>query len=233
MTLLTIVQDAADLVGIARPDNVVASSDTSTRQLLALANIEGKGLARRFAWQELERIFSHTTLAAELQGALATIMPGYNWAVDRTLWNQTQQDPARGSLTSQEWQYLQAITSTGPYSDFRFRDGNLYLYPAPAAGDTFAGEYVSKYWCQSSGGSDQEEWAADTDVGVLDEHLMTLGLRYRYLQAKGLPYQEAKMEYEIEVKQAMARNKPSQIKTLNPPDDYYPSVRAPEGSWVV
>lgn len=233
MTLLSIIQDVADLVGIARPANVIASSDTTTRQLLALANIEGKGLARRFQWQELEKEFTHTTLAAELQGTLESIMPGYNWAIDRTIWNRTQQDPSKGSLEVQDWQRLQAITSTGPYSDFRFKNGSLYLYPAPSAGETLAGEYASRYWCESSGGTDQDEWAADTDVGILDEYLMTLGIRWRYLQAKGLPYQEAKAEYEAELKMAQARNKPSLVKYMDSSKEYAPTVRAPEGSWVV
>ena len=38
MTLLTIMQDACDLLGLRRPTTVIGSPDDQTRQLLAIAN---------------------------------------------------------------------------------------------------------------------------------------------------------------------------------------------------
>ena len=43
------------------------------------------------------------------------------------------------------------------------KDGNpmdILINPAPSAGHTFAYEYMSKNWCESSGGTDQAAWAA-------------------------------------------------------------------------
>lgn len=231
MSLLTIVQNAADLCGIPRPSIVAGATDTTVRRLYALAKIEGKSLCQRHRWSALITEATHTTLAAESQGLLETIAPGFSWMVGGTIWNRTQQDHLGGSLTPQEWQEDKAQLSTGPYSRFRIKNKRLYLYPAPAAGQTIAFEYGSRYWCESSGGTDQDTWAADTDVGLLDEHLMTLGLRWRYLQINGLDYGEAFRSYEVEVANAIGRD--ASPPSVNIADERMipRGIRVPDGSW--
>ena len=64
---------------------------------------------------------------------------------------------------------------------------------------------LTKY-CQSSGGAAQNAWAADADVGRLDEELMEAGLIWRFLQAKGLPSDRQRGEYETLVTRAIARD---------------------------
>jgi hypothetical protein len=232
MSLLTIVQDAADLCGVVRPSVIVGSTDTTVRKLLALAKIEGQALYKRHRWTVLDTEVTHTTLAAEDQGTVESIMPGYGWLINQTLWDRTNQNPIGGPRDSADWQNMKAHVVSGSYFDFRIRDGHLYLYPAPAAGLTLALEYGSKYWCQDSGGTGQATWAADTDTGVLDEGLMTLGLRWRFLQADGLDYGEAFREYEIQVAQAIARDGSRPILHMDGGDwDWRGGVRAPDGNW--
>jgi hypothetical protein len=67
-------------------------------------------------------------------------------------------------------------------------------------------EYVSTAWCQSSGGATQTLWEADTDTGILDEYLMTLGVRWRMMRRLGFSYAEELDEYEREVSKAMAKD---------------------------
>ena len=232
MSLLTIVQTACDLCGLTRPTIVVGSSDTKSRRLLALAKIEGQALYKRHKWQALTKEATLTTLAAEDQGAVETLMPGYAWLINGTIWDRTSQNNIGGPLSSQEWQMLKAQVSTGPYYDFRIRLNHLYMFPAPPAGNTVALEYGSRFWCQDAGGEGQETWEADDDTGVLDEGLMTLGLRWRILQADGLDYGEAFRSYEMEVAQAIARDGGNPVLSL---DNDVPLrraiVRAPDGNW--
>lgn len=231
MSLLTIVQDAADLIGVARPSAVAGGTDTTVRRLYALSKIEGKSLMQRHLWTALVTEFTHTTVATEDQGLIETIMPGFRWLVGNTIWNRTQTLQIGGALTPQEWQMQKAQTFSGPYSQFRIKNKHLYMYPAPTAGMTIAGEYGSRYWCQSSGGAGKETWSVDTDTGVLDEHLMTLGLRWRFLQMQGLDYGEAFRSYELEVAAAIARD--GSPKTLNLGECNVPlrGVGVPDGNW--
>lgn len=234
MTVLSIVQDAADELGIPRPTTVISNTDPSVMQLLALANRSGKSLCHRFPWQECILEFTHTTLAAESQGTVESIMPGFNWHLYHTIWNRTLRTIVDGPLFPPEWQFLKASSVTGPYSEFRIRGKTLRMIPSPTAGQTMAGEYVSRYWCETSGGTDQEEWVADTDVGILPEDLLTIDLVWRWKRAKGLDYAEEKMEAEIVINNAMARNGSNRVMNLEGMsihDDYPTGIFVPSGTW--
>ncbi len=231
MSLLTIIQTAADLIGIPRPAAATSSTDTQVRQLLALAQVGGRQLSRRHDWTALIREATITTVATESQGVLSTLCPGIRYLVNDTGWNRTTQEPLGGPLSPQEWQGLKGFTVTGPYHDYRIRDGELLFIPVPPAGDDVRIEYLSNYWCEDSGGTGQAQWAADTDVGVLDEELMTQGLRWRFLRAKGMDYAEEFSEYEMDVSNAIARDGSRRILHADSMPTDTPTVRAPIGSW--
>lgn len=232
MTLLSICQDVANEVGIAEPSTVVGSTDPNAKRLLALANRGGKALAQRFPWQELTKEFTLTTLAAESQGLLETVMPGFNWDLYPTIWNRTGTLPVTGPLMPDEWQALKAMGITGPWPQFRIRQKTLYMLPAPSAGNTVNGEYISRYWCQSSGAVGQDKWAADTDTGVLSEDLLTLDLKWRWKHSQGLDYAEDKMESEMQANNAMARNGSNRAVNLEEPsNDFIGGLVVPPGNW--
>ena len=229
MTLLTIVQTVADEVGVPRPSSVIGSNDLTVRQLLALANREGKLLARRGNWTALVNEHTFTTVAQEEQTD-TPIPADFDRAIGDTVWNRTDQDPGMGPLSPQEWQQEKASSASGPYSQFRIRNGKFLLFPAPDAGKTYAYEYVSRNWCRSSGGTGQSAWAADDDVGILDESLMEMGLKWRFRAAKGLDYSEEFRDYEAEVIRALSRD------TWSPSIDMaaeglWTGIRPPDGSW--
>lgn len=232
MTLLTIIQDCANEVGVLSPTSVIGNADSNIVRLLQLSNRGGKALAQRFAWQELIKEFTFTTVAAELQGLITTLMPGFNFDLYQTMWNRTTIFPVGGPLFPQEWQFLKALNMSGPWPQFRVRGNQLLCNPVPTAGQTIAGEYVSKFWCQSSGGSGQARWVADTDTGSLSEDLLTLDLVWRWKSSRGLDYSEEKQEFEIQVNNAMSRNGSNRTLSLEgSPNGFRGGVLVPQGNW--
>lgn len=224
------VQGACGLIGITQPTVVIASTDPNVKTLLALANVEGAELIERHGWQETQVEASHTTLAAELQGVMATIAPGYNYLINQTFWDRTLTQPVLGPLTPTEWQALKAITATGPYASFRIQNKKLYAYPAPAAGNSWKFEYQTTYFCQSSGGADQSAWAVDTDVGVMDEALMKLGLVWRFKKTNGLDYAEDFRSYEEKLANKVARSGGKPVLNMSSSGSER-GLYIPEGSW--
>ena len=89
MTLLTICQDAANIIGITSPSAVTASTDLSVIQLEAAVNQEGRAQVRKYKWEVLIKEGSHTTVAAESQGAMTTIASDFGRFSNNTLWNRT------------------------------------------------------------------------------------------------------------------------------------------------
>lgn len=233
MSLLTIIQTVCNRVGVASPVSATGSTDQQIVQMIALANEEGEELAERYPWQALQTEATFVTLAAELQGTVASIATnGFRYILNDTIWNRTQQRPMYGSLTPSDWQLLKSSSVNGPFQEYRIKGGSLYLLPAPPAGETCAFEYISGNWCQSSGLTKQSAWAMDSDTGILDEKLMTVGVIWRWKQAKGLDYAEDFRKYEIRVYEAMNRDagKPT-LMMDGSPTNRQPGVVVPSGSW--
>lgn len=83
----------------------------------------------------------------------------------------------------------------------------MYLNPTPTnSTDVIAFDYFSTSWAQSSGGTAQTSWLADTDTYVLDEECFIQGLKWRFLRAKGLDFGQEFDDYETVVGRTMARN---------------------------
>jgi len=187
MTVLSIVQDTTKQTGvIAPPVTVIGNADPGVEKLLRLSNKLGKRLMTAFPWQVLRVEDTFTSVATETQTA---ILPAdFDRIIKETFWDRTTPVIITGPSTAEEWQGLKARSySNTRYPKFAYRGGAILVQPTLAAGKTLAYEYVKKNWCQSSGGTDQSAWAVDTDVGILDEELMTLGLVYLHLVSEGLP----------------------------------------------
>jgi len=232
MTLLTIVQNASDTIGLTRPSVVIASVDQNVRTLLSLAQTEGREVLDRFSWPATQIEVTHTSLAAELQGVITTIAPGFSYIISSTFWDRTLTQPVTGPLSPIEWQALKARTATGPYPSYRIFGGKLYAYPAPSAGNTWVFEYQSTYFCQSAGGTNQSAWAADTDVGVLDENLMELGVVWRFKKKNGLDYSEDFRSYEQKLANETSRAGGRKVLDMISGNTAARGVYIPEGGWV-
>jgi hypothetical protein len=233
VTLATILNSVCDEIGIGRPTTYFGNTDPTARQLVALAQTECEDLMSRTRWENLIREATHTTLAAESQGAIATIAPGFRSFIARTQWNRTRQWPLGGPDSPQMWQTRQATVNTGVFNNFRLRGGLLMITPAPPAGETIAFEYNSEYFCESGAGTDQTAWTADTDVPLLTARLIKWGLIWRFRKAKGLDYGEDFRLYEERVVDAIAQDGSAPVLDMSDPVDYVPQIVAPEGSWNI
>jgi len=154
--------------------------------------------------------------------------------LDDTFWNRTQGRQVTGPLNSAEWQAIQASGVNAVTDSFRFRDDLIELTPTPSAGWTYAYEYVSSHWCETSGGTGQAAWAVDTDVPRLDAELMTLGIIWRFLAGRGMSADTAFAVYEAEVTNAMARDGTRRIINLSGYGGGVSrdgGIATPDGSW--
>lgn len=230
MTLLSLIRDVCAEVGVPRPSAVYAATDPTMRAMLSHAQEEGATLARLGPWQALRKEKTFTSLAAETQTAMvATDLASF---VNGTFWNRTRRRPLIGPVTPQEWQRMKASTTSPVNDTFTYRGNDILINPAPSAGHTFAYEYQSKNWCESSGGTDQAAWAADTDVGLLDERLMKLGIIWRFKKQRGLAFDADYALWEFAVRDALAKESPHDIVNFSDaPGPVRPRIWTQEGDW--
>jgi hypothetical protein len=236
MTLLECIQRMCRATGISVPTAAFASTSASVQQIVELANQEGRALSRRHDWQELTFEGSFTTLAAESQGTLASIIGGSQTLrkiVNGTIWNRTTQQQICGPLSRKNWQGQKALSLTGPYPQYRVRDNTLRFYPSPPAGQSCFFEYVSNCWCQAiSSGAFRINVAADTDQILLNEELFMAGLEWRWLRKKGLSYAEEFASYEELVKNEIGNNATKAVLSMDGvARGPRPGVIVPIGSW--
>lgn len=229
MSMLTIVNAAQRRLGVNVTSSVAGNSDDTATQLLALLNQAGEELAEEFGWQAITFEGTFTTVATESQGAMETIAPGWSYIVNDTIWNRTQNRPFI-ALSSQEWQRQKSANVTGPGSLYRIRGGNLIMNPVPAAGESCAFEYVSKYWAtDSTGATGKAAFTADADLPRLDDQLLTLSLIWRFKQANGLDFAPELTMYENRVSNAQSRDGGRQRIDFSGGASF--GLNVPEGNW--
>ena len=246
MTLLSIVTNISNEIGFGAPASVIGSSDATAIQMLALSNKGGKQLAKRGkgigGWAVLTTEHTFTTTASTAEYALPS---DFDWLIADTLWDRTNFFKLRGPVSPQEWQQIKSgvlASSTGPRRRVRIKPSAatepatsvkaFFVEPTPATtGDTLVFEYMSKSWCEAAGGTNQVAWAADTDVGILDEYLLELDLKWRFKKEKGVEFGDDKKEFELELSQALARDGGAKVLSMGGPSELFLTGNIPEAGF--
>ncbi len=218
MSLLTICQAAILNIGVENApvlDAVVDNDTPMARRIFQMARRAGESLAKKANWTSL--VVEHVFTAS---GQTMFVLPSdFRSMVNDTLWDRSRYWALRGALSPQQWQvYKSSIIGTATIEQrwrIRIPSGlgagtaaEFQIDPNIAATDnsTFVFEYVSNNWCESATGTPQPQWAHDTDVALLDEDLIELGVIWRLMRRLGLSYEEEREEYEREVDKAVARD---------------------------
>ena len=110
MSVLSVIQSVAPLLGIARPAVALASTDITIQQLCAILQEEGDELARRHDWGALKTPLpgtftgDGTTLAFAFPANFHRLPNGpIFWRRDRSYM------PLSGPMSDMEWRGLQAV----------------------------------------------------------------------------------------------------------------------------
>lgn len=199
MTLLSAVNDAQRLLSLAVTSLVVTEGQDTQNLLYALACQEAGDLLDRddFTFTSLRRTKTFTaTTGATLQ---ANGLPAdFQRAIAETFWNRSQNEKVYGPLRDEEWAIANGASFTSAtWQSAMFRYDGLHLFPAPTVADTIAYDYVINTPVQSNASAYKVNFTADNDTYVLGDRLLTLGVVWRYKQAKGRDYAEDMRNYEL------------------------------------
>jgi len=190
LTLLTIAQSAIREIGsINVPSTIVANTDPLAVQILALAQRSLKTIALDYKWQVL--LATHTFSTAN--GTATYALPAdYHRFANLTFWDRTNYEMIEGPVSPAKFEYLRSSStaSVGMWKYFRIAADLFAIYPTPSAVETIAYQYYSKYPITG-----KAAYSADSDTPLIDEDLLTIDLRWRFLQAKGLDFEHEKQEY--------------------------------------
>jgi hypothetical protein len=115
--------------------------------------------------------------------------------INGTAWDRTNRWELIGPDSPQMDEYHRSgIVTTGPRRHFRqvgnLSAGNYRLWPPPQVVDTpfqIAWEYITLAWAKTAAGALITKMTADDDVPILDSQAIILDVKWRFLEAKGIP----------------------------------------------
>ena len=239
MSLLTVVQNACRAIGQNPPSVVVASSDATVLELYILATKSGQELARQYDWPELLKEASFSATSQVNQGNIIGVSASalisssdYERMIPDTFWNRTA-DEKIIPATDSEWQQLIASGSAPITRKFKIIQKQLHIGPVsgPTAGNLMGFFYRSNMWCESSAGTAQRSWAADTDRGIIPEQILELDLIWRWKQAKGRQYGEDMETAERSINRYVGAAPGRRLLMLGGGSNYGYTTNIPEGNW--
>ena len=198
MSLLTVVQRASVQVGIDKPTAALGSGNSTYEQMAELANVEGEELARAADWRALNRQLTVTGDGTTTLWGLPSdferfIIPDPLWEEDRPMF------PLEGPYTPSQMLAIQAANINPPYYVWRLVEEELEIYPALPSAKVINGEYFTTKWAtDSTDTNDLLYYTNDSDIALIDERIITLGVVWRWKRAKGMDYVEEFRTYEME-----------------------------------
>jgi hypothetical protein len=216
-TVATVVSDAATELGLVSADisDPYASSDPNILQLLRLLKSGGRELLRMRDWTHLVNEYTFSTVASTASYALPS---DFRKMIPQSGWDRSTLLPMSGPVSSQVWQYREAITVTASILvEFRLWQGLMYLTPTPTSVETIAYEYLSTYWVATASNTlpTLDAPTASTNVVCFDPNLAMRKLKLDFLKAKGFDTSAALMDFESSLQSALGADATATVLSLN------------------
>ena len=145
------------------------------------------------------------------------------YLIVQTEWDRNFRWQLLGPLDAQEWQVIKSgISPVGPRMRFRIMQGQFYINPVGSAStvytDNIVYEYVSNQWVGTASAPTvgvQTAYQLDSDVSLINEDLLTMSLKWRFLKAKGLDWQADFAEFNTKKDKLTGRSASARSLPLN------------------
>lgn len=193
MSLLSIATDVSSETQGPQPATIAGNTEPDAQLLLRTINKVGIKLMQIYPWSVLWKQHEFTAIAGQDQ--TAKVPSDFDRFVPETFWSVDNQTLISGPVSPSEWGALRVSSVTNSRNiKFSWRSGLISTIPDIGAGVACEYQYVTKNWCtDSGGGTPQSVFAADDDVALLNEDLITNIAVAEWLKSEGLPYGEAQL----------------------------------------
>lgn len=193
-TVLTLIQSFCRLQGLPVPGTVANSSDPQVNQLLETLQSACEELLT-YPWEFLKRVKTFSSIASESQGTIESLTGSdFLEIIEDTIWDLTTRRPIYGPQSEREAQQARALISGAAFYRHRIEQGQLFIWPTPAAGHSFTFYWRSNQFVLSRTAVKQSRILADDDTLYFPDLLAKQVLRAKWLQVKGLPGWQAEQE---------------------------------------
>jgi hypothetical protein len=187
-TLLQIVQDVHDRLGLDRPTAVISGTG-QVRQVYSFLLDEVEDAIESHDWQKLKVTRTFACAATQLQSEPPSNF--FRLARGSDVWDVTRRRPL-DIVDAGEWTSINAQVSQPTYPMYLYLQGGSFYISEPQLNDSISYEYLAATPWKPSGATLIADFlprpTADTDACVLDAKMLTYGTAWRFLRSKGLDY---------------------------------------------
>lgn len=147
MSIATVIQNVANEAGYTVESNILTSQETTTKQLLAIANRINRDIFEAYPWPKCFASGAITLVNGQATYQLPAAFSYYHY---ETFWNSSTRWRVLGPMTEQEYAEIRGFgLNTTIYQRFQIRGINnsqLLISPTPAgsySGDIIIFEYIA------------------------------------------------------------------------------------------
>jgi hypothetical protein len=141
MTIATVIQNVANEAGYTVESNILTSTETTTKQLLAIANRINRDIFEAYPWPKTFASGAITLVNGQATYQLPAAFSYYHY---ETFWNSSTRWRVLGPMTEQEYAEIRGFgLNTTVYQRFQIRglsNSELLISPTPAA--SYAGNII-------------------------------------------------------------------------------------------
>jgi hypothetical protein len=147
MSLATVVANVANEAGYTVESNIIGSTETTTKQLLAITNRINREMADQYPWPKMYASGSITLVGGQ---ATYQLPAAFSYAQYESFWNSSTRWRILGPMSEQEYAEIRGFgLNTTVYQRFQIRgitNSELLISPTPGAnnnGNIIIFEYIA------------------------------------------------------------------------------------------
>lgn len=214
MTILSTIQDAATVIGLAVPSSVYGSSEREHVELAALANEMAKRIA--FDTHDWTKLKTLATLTGDGSATTFSYPSDYQRMLkDVRLWpSASPGTPLTHIVDTDEWLSYDVQSFNGVVGRWTMIGSTIGIKPAVANAAAVKFYYITNLIVDPATGSNKTDFTIDTDVFLLDERLLRLAIVWQWKANKGRPYAEDMANYENTLAMRIGEDKGPRVLTV-------------------
>jgi hypothetical protein len=231
MSLLTVVQEVCEVVGVERPTTVFSglANNRTMQEMVALANEMSQRIAddtREWALMKEIGVFAGPGAEFDPPGNFKRLL------LTTQMWRSTQvMYPMLYVSDSNEWLWRRLRNWADSRGEWTNYGGKIRVWPALGSDQTVTFFYLSRNCVTLASGGVSDSYQADGDKFRLDERLLKLGMIWQWKANKGSPYAEDMGSWSDAMALAFGNDKPSPtiISTSNQTSNLSGPLSGPAG----
>lgn len=196
MTVLSVARDVCLMIGLDQPETLMGSTDREYAELARIARDTAWAICTAFDWQVLQQINTYTgdgvTTAFDLPADYNRMLENAQLWSSRWIW------AFNHIANPDEWLEMLVVPYTFINGNWSIFGGQIHFLPVMQSTETIKFFYVTKNIVSATDGTPKETFTDDEDTLRVAEKLLELGMIWKWRESKGLPYDEARSNFQAE-----------------------------------